>query len=76
MPIFYFNVDGGSYHWTDIVGRRCHDVAAVRREARRIAGEMITSSLLEGKLPDDAIIEVEDENLRPVLELPLKDAGC
>ncbi len=76
MPLFYFNIDGGSYHWTDVVGRSCRDVGAAREEARRLAAEMVASSLLAGRVPDDAIIEVEDQNLRPVLEMPLRHAAC
>jgi hypothetical protein len=75
MPLFYFNVDGGTYHWTDVVGKRCRDMAAARTEARRIAAEMVSSCLLAGRSPDDAIIEVEDQNLRPVLEMRLRHAA-
>ena len=75
MPLFYFNVNGGDFHWTDLVGRRCDDVFEARREATRLAGEMITSSLMAGKLPDDAVIEVEDESMRPVLEMRLRHAA-
>jgi hypothetical protein len=76
MPRFYFNVNGDDFHWTDLVGRRCADLVAARREATLIAGEMITSSLMAGELPKDAVIEVEDETMRPVLEMPLRLAGC
>ena len=74
VPKFYFDVNGADFHWTDLVGRCCADLA--RREATLIAGEMITSSLMAGKVPHDAVIEVEDEAMRPVLELPLRHAGC
>ena len=76
MPLFYFNVDGGTYHWTDVVGKSCRDISAARAEARRIAGEMVASCLLAGRVPDDATIEVEDHNLRPVLEMKLRHAAC
>jgi len=75
MPLFYFNVDGGTYHWTDVVGKSCSDVGAARAEARRIAGEMVASCLLAGRMPDDATIEVEDQHLRPVLEMKLRHAA-
>ena len=75
MPLFYFNVDGGTYHWTDVVGKSCRDVNDARAEARRLAGEMVSTSLLAGRLPDDAVIEVEDQNLRPVLEMRLRHAA-
>ena len=76
MPLFYFNVDGGTYHWTDIVGKSCRDVTAARAEARKLAAEMVSSSLLAGRVPDDALIEVEDQNMRPVLEMRLRHAAC
>ena len=76
MPRFYFNVNGDDFHWTDVVGRHCADLAAARREAAAIAGEMITSSLMAGRLPEDAMIEVEDEGMRPVLEMRLRHAAC
>ena len=76
MPLFYFNVDGGSFHWTDVVGKPCRDVAAARAEARRLAAEMVASSLLSGKIPHEAVIEVEAQELRPVLEMPLRHAAC
>jgi hypothetical protein len=75
VPRFYFNVNGADFHWTDLVGLRCADLSAARREATRIAGEMITSSLMAGELPRDAVIEVEDEAMRPVLEMPLRHAA-
>ncbi len=76
MPLFYFNVDGGTYHWTDVVGKPCKDVAAARAEARQIAAEMVASCLFAGRVPDDATIEVEDQNLRPILEMKLRHAAC
>ena len=75
MPIFYFNVNGDTFHWTDVVGKRCNDMLAVRREAHRIAGEMVSTSLIAGRVPDEAMIEVEDEDLRPVLALPIRYAA-
>jgi hypothetical protein len=76
VPRYYFNVQGADFNWTDLVGRRCADIVAARREATLIAGEMITSSLMAGKTPDDAVIEVEDEAMRPVLEMSLRHAAC
>lgn len=75
VPTYYFNVNGGSYHCTDLVGRNCRDVGAAHREAHRIAAEMITASLIAGRVPDDATIEVEDEDMRPVLEMKLTHAA-
>ena len=75
MPTYYFNVSGGSYHCTDLVGRNCRDVGAAHREAHRIAAEIIATSLIAGRVPEDAIIEVEDEDMRPVLEMRLVHAA-
>jgi hypothetical protein len=60
VPRFYFNVNGGDFHWTDVVGRRCTDLVAARSGATVIAGEMITS-LAAGEMLEDAAIEVEDQ---------------
>jgi len=75
VPLFYFNVNGGTYHCTDLVGRNCRDIGAAHREAHRLAAEMITTSLIAGQVPEDAIIEVEDEDMRPVLEMRLSHAA-
>ena len=73
--MFYFNVNGDSFHCTDLVGTNCRDVGAAHREAHRIAAEMITASLIDGRVPEDAIIKVEDEDMRPVLEMRLSQAS-
>lgn len=71
MPMFYFNVEGEKLHWTDLVGKPCTDIDAARLEAKNIAGEMVTASLMAGRAPADAVIEVDDEHLRPVFEMRL-----
>ena len=74
MPIFYFNVVGGDLNWTDLAGKYCDSVDRAREEAERLAGEIVSNALLSGNMPPDANIEVEDDSLRPVLELPITRA--
>lgn len=75
MPVFYFNVDGSALHWSDGVGTPCRDLSAARLEAKRIAAEIVATSILAGRVPADATIEVEDTERRPVLEMPLQHAA-
>ena len=74
MPRFYFNVVGDDLHWTDVAGRHCGTLEAARLEARRIAAEIVSNALISGQAPPDAVVEVEDQQLRPVLELPVMQA--
>jgi hypothetical protein len=47
------------------------DAAAARAEAERLAAELIETALVSGEMPPDAYVEVDDEEMRPVLSLPL-----
>lgn len=71
MPIFYFNVRGSDFELPDLTGRECADAEAARAEAQRLAAELIETALVAGELPPDATVEVDDENQRPLLALPL-----
>ncbi len=75
MPVFYFNVRGERFEAPDLAGRECSSVEAARAEAERLAAELVETALVAGALPPDATIEVDDEELRPVLALPLNEAG-
>jgi hypothetical protein len=75
MPHFYFNVRGEGFEVPDLAGRRCADEAAARAEAERIAAELVEAALAAGEVPPDATVEVDDEEMRPVLALPLHDTG-
>ena len=73
MPIYYFNVRSESFEVPDTAGRLCPDPAAARREAELMAVDLIGTALAAGEAPLDAVIEVDDEEQRPVLALPLRE---
>ena len=75
MPLFYFNVRGDGYEVPDLAGRECADLEAARAEAERLAAELVETALVAGEVPPDATVEVDDEELRPVLALPLNEEG-
>jgi hypothetical protein len=74
VPIYYFNVRGPGLEVPDTAGRLCDDPAAARREAELMAADLVGTALAAGELPLDAVIEVDDEEQRPVLALPLRQA--
>lgn len=74
MPTYYFNVRGQDFELPDLAGKSLSDDSAARDEAQRLAAELVESALISGRLPPDAIVEVDDEQLRPVLALPLNPA--
>jgi hypothetical protein len=73
MPIYFFNVRGVDFEVPDTAGRLCADAAAARREAESMAADLVRTALDAGTQPLDAVIEVDDEEQRPVLALPLRD---
>ena len=73
MPIYYFNVRGDGLDVPDTAGRICADSAAARREAELLAADLVCTALAAGERPLDAAIEVDDEEQRPVLALPLSE---
>jgi len=74
MPIYYFNVRGEDFELPDLTGKSLDGDASAREEAERLAAELIESALISGNLPPDAVVEVDDEQMRPVLALPLNPA--
>ncbi len=75
MPRFFFNVSCDSYRADDLVGELCSSLAAARAEAHRTARELVRAALTNGDFPEQGWIEVEDEEHRPVLLLPLKEVA-
>lgn len=73
MPIYYFNVRGQGFEVADTAGRLCDGPAAMRREAELMAQDLVVTALAAGEPPLDAVIEVDDEEQRPVLALPLRE---
>ena len=74
VPTYYFNVRGEDFELPDLAGKCLTDDAAAREEAERLAAELVESALVSGNLPPDAVVEVDDEQMRPVLALPLNPA--
>jgi hypothetical protein len=74
MPTYYFNVRGEDFELADLAGKTLSDDAAARAEAERLAAELVESALASGEIPPDAVVEVDDEELRPLLALPLNAA--
>lgn len=74
MPTYYFNLRGENFDLPDLAGQTLSDDAAARAEAERLAAELVESALISGNLPPDAVVEVDDEQMRPVLALPLNPA--
>ncbi|MEO7828087.1 MAG: hypothetical protein ABIR60_13195 [Allosphingosinicella sp.] len=75
MPTYYFNVRGEDFELPDLAGRSLGDDSAARAEAERLAAELVESALIAGVVPPDAIVEVDDEQMRPLLALPLNPAA-
>jgi hypothetical protein len=74
MPTYYFTLRGDKFELPDLAGKSLPDDAAARAEAERLAAELVETALVAGALPPDAIVEVDDEEMRPVLALPLNSA--
>jgi hypothetical protein len=76
MPTYFFNVRGGGIDVPDLTGRLCADDAAARAEAELFAAELAETARAAGAPAPDATIEVADEELRPLLALPLGASRC
>lgn len=74
MPTYYFNLRGENFELPDLAGKSLSDASAAREEAERLAAELVESALVSGAVPPDAVVEVDDEDMRPVLALPLNPA--
>ena len=71
MPIYYFHLRGEGFEVPDLAGKECSDAGAARAEAERLVAEILETARLSGEPPLAATVEVDDEQLRPVLTLPL-----
>lgn len=74
MPRFYFHLRGGEAEVPDLMGQECPDLNAVRSEALRSARDILAHEVLEGRLPLNERLDVEDEEQRPVFILPFREA--
>jgi uncharacterized protein with GYD domain len=73
MPTYYFHLRGEGYEVPDLAGQALADDHAARAEAERLAAELIETALVTGARPAAAIVEVDDEELRPLLAIPLSN---
>lgn len=74
MPRYYFNVCSDEYETTDCVGEVCENDVAALKEALQTASALIKQQLLFNKV-EEGWIEVEDEEHREVLRLPIRAAA-
>ena len=75
MPLYYFNIHCEEFETTDLVGESCDTFEQVRSGAIRAARDLVLQDLLSGRVPHQGWIEVEDEDHRAVLSLPLSAAA-
>jgi hypothetical protein len=71
VPRYYFNFSCDRFEATDVVGEYCRNPDAARSQAMRQARDIVRKQLLHEDLPQLGWIEVEDEQHRPVLKVPL-----
>jgi hypothetical protein len=74
MPLYYFHVHGAQMDVPDLAGKDCPSLECAQKIAHRMAGELVMNALVNGRVPMDVTIEVEDEELRPVLCLPINES--
>jgi len=72
---YYFNLCSDEEEVTDLVGKACEDDVAALGAALRMAGDVIQNRLFRNTAIEDGWIEVEDEQQRTVLTLPLRAAA-
>lgn len=75
VPTFYFHLRGDEYHVPDLTGQEWPDEVEARREAERLAAELVETARLAGCVPRAGTIEVLDADQRPILTLPLPRGG-
>lgn len=73
MPRYFFHLHDDMVS-IDEEGTELPDIAAARKMAVEAALGLMSAQVLGGRLHLDHRIEVEDENRRPVLSLPFKEA--
>lgn len=76
MPTYYFTLRGESFELPDLAGKTLPDDEAARAEAERLAAELVETALASGALRPEAVLEVDDEEMRPLLALPLSGAAA
>lgn len=75
MPRYFFNFRSESCEEVDLVGKSCPDDVAALQEALTAAGAIMRRRLDAETFCAAGAIEVEDEQHRTVLTLPLRAAA-
>ena len=75
MPRYFFNFTSEDCEEVDLVGRTCPDDLAALQEALITASSIVQKRLQREAFCNSGTIEVEDEDHRTVLTLPLKAAA-
>ena len=75
MPRYYFNVACEGFETIDVVGEQCRNDVEALSGALRVASAVVRKRLLANDIAHGGSIEVEDEQHRPVLSLPLRAAA-
>ncbi len=74
VPRYYFNICSDEFEETDLVGEHCSDDLAALKEALRQASALVEQQLFFNRVVE-TWIEVEDEDHREVMRLPLRAAA-
>ena len=73
IPTYYFQLRGEDFEVPDLAGRQLPDASAARGEAERLAAELVETARADRGRPPAATLEVDDENMRPLLLIPLNE---
>ncbi|MDT9600409.1 DUF6894 family protein [Sphingosinicella rhizophila] len=74
MPRYYFQLYECGNIISDAEGRELPDIATVRKRAIAEARQLMSAEVAAGRLCLSCRIEVEDEDRRPVLVIPFREA--
>lgn len=74
VPRYYFNICCEDFEETDLVGESCADDVAALKQALCAASSIIKDQLFRNRV-SDGFIEVEDEQHREVMRLPIRAAA-
>jgi hypothetical protein len=75
MRRYFFNIRGEGFEETDLIGRRCKNDVAALSEAMAMASEIVHDRMAVLHVAHPGQIEVEDEQHRTILTLPLRAAA-
>jgi hypothetical protein len=72
MSKFFFHLRGGGLHFDDPVGTDCRDTREAQVFAARLAEELAAEEVEGRHFPPTSFVEVEDEEQKPLFNLPLR----